>query len=476
MTARLLSVTDATIKSIDSNTIAYISCDNAAYKGNLQASDVIRMAKEADPPPVSIVLWSSVANHCSLSNPSYLNYDPVFTTTSPVDAGEVARRIANNSQPNGWSLLPDTSATPTGSSSRGGGGGNNGAFNCTDTDLAFESLLTLSVAMIILYSITGIITALFLVIIITGAIRAHRHPERYGPRNIVGRPRQSRARGVARAMLETLPIVRFGDQEEQRPKQVGGEGDVELGESQSRETRVNNAGARANTSPTDNEGRNPTATSDNNRTTDGAGAATVPHHGDGTTEDGTLGCSICTEDFAQGEHVRVLPCNHKFHPACVDPWLLDVSGTCPLCRVDLRPPGSSNPASPTSETPGTPNGHLPPPLTEQSSSALAGTGPPPTNRRRDTLRATFALSRLRDMGPEERIAALRHLRRNRRSTVISSAAESAREGSHSQRGGSAEPQRAADATPSEPTPEPSAESDGTAPTTWRERMRGRLRR
>ena len=66
--------------------------------------------------------------------------------------------------------------------------------------------------MIILYSITGIITALFLGIIITGAVRAHRHPERYGPRRVAGRIRQSRARGIARAMLETIPIVKFGDE------------------------------------------------------------------------------------------------------------------------------------------------------------------------------------------------------------------------------------------------------------------------
>jgi hypothetical protein len=28
--------------------------------------------------------------------------------------------------------------------------------------------------------------------------------------------------------------------------------------------------------------------------------------------------------------VRVLPCQHQFHPPCVDPWLVNVSGTCPL--------------------------------------------------------------------------------------------------------------------------------------------------
>jgi hypothetical protein len=25
-----------------------------------------------------------------------------------------------------------------------------------------------------------------------------------------------------------------------------------------------------------------------------------------------------------------LPCKHQFHPACIDPWLINVSGTCPL--------------------------------------------------------------------------------------------------------------------------------------------------
>ena len=51
------------------------------------------------------------------------------------------------------------------------------------------------------------------------AIRAIRHPERYGPRasamfgpNGAGGyvPAQSRARGLTRAILDTFPIVKFG--------------------------------------------------------------------------------------------------------------------------------------------------------------------------------------------------------------------------------------------------------------------------
>ncbi|KAK4174537.1 hypothetical protein QBC36DRAFT_333409 [Triangularia setosa] len=53
-------------------------------------------------------------------------------------------------------------------------------------------------------------------------------------------------------------------------------------------------------------------------------------------------CAICTEDFVEGRDVRKLPCGHIFHPPCVDPWLLQFSVTCPLCRVDLQTKTASN--------------------------------------------------------------------------------------------------------------------------------------
>ncbi|EXL40054.1 hypothetical protein FOCG_17337 [Fusarium oxysporum f. sp. radicis-lycopersici 26381] len=46
-------------------------------------------------------------------------------------------------------------------------------------------------------------------------------------------------------------------------------------------------------------------------------------------------CSICTEDFQGGVEVRSLPCRHIFHPSCVDPWLLERSLFCPLCRANV---------------------------------------------------------------------------------------------------------------------------------------------
>jgi len=46
-------------------------------------------------------------------------------------------------------------------------------------------------------------------------------------------------------------------------------------------------------------------------------------------------CSICTEDFVEGRNVRILPCRHIYHRRCIDPWLLDFAGTCPLWYVAL---------------------------------------------------------------------------------------------------------------------------------------------
>ena len=46
-------------------------------------------------------------------------------------------------------------------------------------------------------------------------------------------------------------------------------------------------------------------------------------------------CAICVEDLTQGEMVRVLPCDHVFHPRCIDEWLINHSSLCPLCKMEL---------------------------------------------------------------------------------------------------------------------------------------------
>lgn len=45
-------------------------------------------------------------------------------------------------------------------------------------------------------------------------------------------------------------------------------------------------------------------------------------------------CPICIVDFEEGDDLRLLPCEgkHSFHQQCVDPWLLKLSSSCPICR------------------------------------------------------------------------------------------------------------------------------------------------
>jgi len=45
-------------------------------------------------------------------------------------------------------------------------------------------------------------------------------------------------------------------------------------------------------------------------------------------------CSICREGFEDGEQLRLLPCFHRFHVACIDRWLAQ-SRTCPVCKHDI---------------------------------------------------------------------------------------------------------------------------------------------
>lgn len=42
-------------------------------------------------------------------------------------------------------------------------------------------------------------------------------------------------------------------------------------------------------------------------------------------------CSICLESFFQGDRLICLPCEHRFHAVCLDPWVR-IRGDCPYCR------------------------------------------------------------------------------------------------------------------------------------------------
>ncbi|KAL6634240.1 hypothetical protein ACP70R_026911 [Stipagrostis hirtigluma subsp. patula] len=53
-------------------------------------------------------------------------------------------------------------------------------------------------------------------------------------------------------------------------------------------------------------------------------------------------CTVCLEEYAAKDVVRVLPaCGHAFHAACIDAWLRQ-HPTCPVCRASLRAPARNH--------------------------------------------------------------------------------------------------------------------------------------
>ena len=51
-------------------------------------------------------------------------------------------------------------------------------------------------------------------------------------------------------------------------------------------------------------------------------------------------CTICRGDYEDDDRLKILPCNHYFHTACIGEWLLNHNHICPICRQEC---GTNNP-------------------------------------------------------------------------------------------------------------------------------------
>ncbi|PLW21874.1 hypothetical protein PCANC_03348 [Puccinia coronata f. sp. avenae] len=280
-------------------------------------------------------------------------------------------------------------------------------------------------AMIILYAITGCVSFMFLIVIVSGAIRAIRNPDRYGPRpggrvnpqtgeeDPFAQPRQTRAAGLGKAILDTFPIVKFGRQrndnkfdsegrthvsQDPKPTDFASPGEESImmserglarpssgsilpessGSAKDKESDIGDETKRKASDvswqiPLISESRLSTSSlsadpqagnGESNSHAKSATDGTSSHHHhtnldpnhhltpapllDTANDNGDIGgelvdvnnsttCPICVCDFEEDDDIRMLPCDarHQFHKECVDPWLLNESKFCPLCRWDL---------------------------------------------------------------------------------------------------------------------------------------------
>ncbi|KAI6134552.1 hypothetical protein EV401DRAFT_2052946 [Pisolithus croceorrhizus] len=358
--------------------IAFISCDANSTNAS-QELDIFTLAWDGG--AQAALLYSLFSDSCAI-NPAYTDPDnfervfDVFATESSrlVKVGDFSLYEYDSFGTNGTyygtynsTMLNETASAVNRSIALGSpvtpgmifatlqsfnatAAPNNGSLNMngtasTTSNSGSDSQKT-GLAMIILYAITGCVSALFCLVIISGAIRAIRHPDRYGPRvpehGGAGDPGQSRARGLGRAILDTFPVVKFGTTGEPvaRMKDVEEPPHVET--------------AQTPVSPHSDSVELGEVVGDPGNLSEGRdmGSGGIPDQA-GPKEDalptsrrcgvmpeaiGRETCPICIVGFEEGDDLRVLPCEgkHRFHQACVDPWLLELSGSCPLCRQDFH--------------------------------------------------------------------------------------------------------------------------------------------
>lgn len=186
---------------------------------------------------------------------------------------------------------------------------------------------------------------------------------------------QTRAGGLTRAILDTFPVIKYAVAPAAAPAAAepsGKPADEEEGRESSDEIQLKEV-ATPPSEPHrrfshDDEVASASGSGSGARSTPipaarssmaveepaAAPAAALAPSGNGTAElmvaapapDETSkrpSCPICILDFEEGEDVRVLPCkgHHIFHRECVDPWLLESSGSCPLCREGASGPRPS---------------------------------------------------------------------------------------------------------------------------------------
>ena len=56
---------------------------------------------------------------------------------------------------------------------------------------------------------------------------------------------------------------------------------------------------------------------------------------DDNNKESQIPCSICVEDFREGDKIITLDCQHRFHDECCRNWFFARAASCPNCRAEI---------------------------------------------------------------------------------------------------------------------------------------------
>lgn len=64
-------------------------------------------------------------------------------------------------------------------------------------------------------------------------------------------------------------------------------------------------------------------------------------------------CTVCLDEYEEGDEIRELECGHAFHKTCIDEWLTTKRACCPCCKHSLvpAPPPSGDAPDPAGAPP-----------------------------------------------------------------------------------------------------------------------------
>lgn len=303
----------ATPENFFGNTMMFVSCDTNSTETNKFMDELISGGASC------VVFYSRYSSGCTFDTSTPAKYRKIPNLFTMLSTGASSQILTLLNSKNIVSATISTEQTSTSSNS---------------------ALVAVCIIMVI------IAVTLFTVVMI-GVIRFHRNPQRYGipDAQALGYrpPYATRARGLARAVLDSIPLVRVAE-----PTRVDNEASPQK-ETPEEPTRNSQDGEQFfettsvfSSTSTVNTKNKPIVKEQMEETTVPVLHLTLPENAPldtqvaatYVTQEEDL-CPICFEKFYQNEILRELPCKHRFHADCIDPWFLNESSECPLCRIDL---------------------------------------------------------------------------------------------------------------------------------------------